>query len=167
MNNLVDSFLRVPRDSFFTPFEQVFDQIINEVKTPGFFDKVKANSGYPKMNIWQDDKEFGITVNVAGVDPDNLKIEIEDNLIRISGQAFRKGLGEGTGLRGTEGITQYFIKELTEKQFVREVKLPKKILDGPNASEPNACVKNGILTLTWSLPEIKKPTIKTIAIKQE
>ena len=171
----VTSWMQLPRESFFGPFEQVFDQLLNEFKAPNFFDRVKSNSGYPKMNIWQDDKEFAMTVNVAGVQPEDLKIEVEEvpsscgadtryeqilnaeyRILRISGPAHTHGDEEKT--------PHYFVRELTQRQFVREVRLPDNV-----KGEPQASVKNGVLTLKWNLPQpkVEEKKVKTIAIKQE
>lgn len=155
MNNLLrrrDSNLtKLPRESFFAPFEQVFNQIINEFESPTFFDRVKANSGFPKMNISETGNEFAITVNVAGVSPEDLNIEIEDNYLRISGKAHEQVENNKE--------TWFYVRELTQKQFTREVKLPENI-----EGEPVANVKNGILTLTWKLPEVIEKKPKTIKI---
>ena len=159
MSNLVrrdpTSWLRLPRDSFFGPFEQVFDQLINEFKGPSFFDRVKSNSGYPKMNISETGNDFDITVNVAGVAPEDLKIEVEDKILRISGKTHGQEENEDTC---------FYIRELTQRQFIREVRLPENI-----EGEPEATMKNGVLNLKWKLPEpqIEEKKIKTITIKQE
>ena len=153
-----------PRDSFFGPFEQVFDQLLNEFKGPNFFDKVKSNSGFPKLNIWQDNESFVIDVNIAGVSPEDLKIEIEDdlpcNLIRITGQAHMEEPKTEKGY----WQPQYWVKELTQRQFTREIRLPEYI-----TGEPEATHKNGIISLKWKMPPPPdtKKKIKTINVQQE
>ena len=166
MNNLVQhgpAFLRVPRESFFAPFEQVFDQLMNEFHTPAFFDKVRSNSGFPKMNISRrpsektsDGEDFVISVNVAGVEAEDLKIETEEDIVRISGRSHTD--------TNEEGVT-YYVTELTQKQFCREVRLPDYI---ERFDEPEGTVKNGVLTLRWPIRrERVVPKTKTITIKQE
>ena len=159
MNSLIrHSALNFPRASFFGPFEQIFDQLLNEVSAPSFFDRVRSNSGFPKMNISRDttkDKdEFVISVNVAGVEPNDLKVEIEEDVVRISGRSHVETENNGT---------EYFVKELTQRQFSREVRLPEYV-----EGETTATVKNGILTLKWLVKQQKViPKAKTISIKQE
>lgn len=145
---------QLPRDSFFAPFEQVFDQLFNEVRAPAFFDRAKSNV-LPKMNISESGNDFTITVNVAGVTPEDLKVEVEDKLLRITGKAHTES---------EEKETYFYIKELTQRQFCREVKLPENI-----EGDPEASVKNGILTLKWKFPEIKEEPskVKVIEVKQE
>ena len=99
-------------------------------------------------------EDFVISVNVAGVEPEDLKIETQEDVLRISGCSHAE-IKE-------DGVT-YYIKELTQKQFCREVKLPDYV-----EGDPEAVVKNGILTLKWEIRRQRvTPKTKTITVKQE
>ena len=54
------------------------------------------------------------------------------------------------------------IRELRRSAFERSVYLPNNI-----AGDPEAIMKNGILKLTWNLPDKPIPKIKKIEIKSD
>jgi HSP20 family molecular chaperone IbpA len=70
-----------------------------------------------------------------------------------------------TGWNESES-SHYFVKELRASAFCRVIQLPEA-LRNYNA-DPEAVIKDGVLTLKWRLPEgITKPTVRKIEVKKE
>lgn len=149
------------RDQFFAPFEQIFDQFFTDFWKAPVLDKLKASSGMPRMDIGTEGDYFVIRANVAGVDPDNVKVEMTpEGTVRISGHA-EKLPEEGN----------YAVREISRRQFVREVALPEALRSANfnNCVNPEATIKNGELTLKWPLPKEVKSQVaaRPISIKRE
>lgn len=148
------------RDELFYPFQSVFD---------GFFDSffsdlsphaLKSRTGFPRWDIYQTDSEWIIEISATGCEPKDINIEIlpskeseYKNVLRISGRISEEHqLGDNI---------KYVARELRRSAFERSVYLPNDI-----TGEPEATMKNGILTLKWKLPEKEKTTVKKIQIKK-
>lgn len=143
------------RDEFFGPFEQTFNELISQFFSDATRSKIVTTGGLPKMDIGIEGEEFVIHAIVAGVDPENIKIEqTPHGTVRISGQA--ESLPENGN---------YPIRETSRKKFIREVTIPETLKD----VDPKASIKNGILTLKWPLPKgvTEKAANKVIPIQQE
>jgi HSP20 family molecular chaperone IbpA len=147
------------RDNFFFPIEQEFDRLLTD-----FFgdkrslNKLRGKSGYPKMDIVAEKDRWAIRAAIPGVDPKDVKVEImpESNSVRVSGEM-------ATEYKSPEG-SHYMVAELHKSRFSREVVLPDFI-----EGDPEAEIKDGILTLTWKTvvkePEIPKPKIIEVKVK--
>jgi HSP20 family protein len=145
----------VSRKDLFWPFEQEFNQLLDSFFNDGnLIDKVRGKGGYPKMDVVAADGKWKIAVAVPGVKPEDVKVELLKDRVRISGKMEEK-------YQSPEGSQEY-VKELRTSNFSREVLLPKEI----NEQEPTATLEHGMLTLEWSLPEIKEEnTVKAIEVK--
>jgi HSP20 family protein len=143
-----------PRTEFFFPIEQAFNRILDNFWSAKTFNFLKGTTGYPKMDIRENKEKLSIVAAVPGVDPENLKVEIlPGNLLKISGEMSQQ-------YQSPKDAT-YFVKELHKSKFVREVQLPDD-LNG----EPEAELKNGVLTLSWMYAVTKaEEKTKLITIK--
>jgi HSP20 family molecular chaperone IbpA len=107
-----------------------------------------------------------VEVAVPGVEPDDLKIEIlvesdsclgietHQRVLRISGRMSHD-------YQYSNNI-DYLFRELTRAKFQRIVRLPDEA-----KGEPEAVIKNGMLTLTWTLEKPLEAEVKLIPIKKE
>lgn len=164
--------LQPRREDIFFPLQQQFDKVFDELfgpkRLPSLLNSVKSRSGYPKLDILVTDGKYRIEVAVPGVEPDDLKVEIiqdRDSLFGIDSVPDR--LLRLTGRMSHDyqysNETDYHHRELTRAKFQRVIRLPEEV-----KGDPEAVVKNGMLTLTWSLE--KKPLeaeAKLIQIKKE
>ena len=155
MSNLQRFEQMVPfRDDFFFPIEQEFNKLFNEMfGNKSLLNAVKGSSGYPKLDIYTENDKFFVKAAVAGVNPEDIKVEISpENVLSISGkqECVKKD------------DTQYFVTELRKSVFKREVVLPEYL-----QGEPTAEVQNGMLTLSWDLPKpvLEKPKTKSIEVR--
>src|SRR3972149_10375556 len=79
------------RDQFFSPFESHYDKMFNEL-VDGFFSpssrtSLLSSSGYPKMDILEEEGYWVIKANVSGVKPEDVEVEIlPDNVVQIKGK---------------------------------------------------------------------------------
>ena len=119
-------FPAIDRDEFLTPFDRMFDQIIN-TQFPEIEKQVgvKPFSGtaYPKVNVYEYDTKVGIIAEIPGLDKKDLKIEVEDGILIISGDK------HGFDTDGGKCIT----RELKQSSFKRSFNLGDH-LDGDNVS---------------------------------
>lgn len=150
------------REDFFFPLQQQFDKLFDEFlgpkRLPSLLNSVKSRSGYPKLDILVTDGKYRIEVAVPGVNPDDLKIEVLPNgdqrLLRLTGRMSHD--------YQYSNDTDYQYRELTRAKFQRVIRLPNEV-----QGDPEAIVKNGMLTLTWMLKESFETETKLIQIKKE
>ena len=75
------------RDEFLTPFDRVFDKLM-EQQFPTFKEEtgVSFNQGaYPKVNVYEYDDKVGIVAEIPGLDKSNVSVEVEEDVLIISG----------------------------------------------------------------------------------
>ncbi len=102
-----------------------------------------ARGTYPPINIGSTPDQVDVYLFAAGIDPKNLDISIQRNLLTIDGE--RK-------LTVAEGA-DYFRNERFSGEFHRVITLPDDV--DPEAVEAN--YRDGILRITIQRHEAKKP----------
>ena len=142
------------RDSFLTPFDKMFDQMVESqfpdvVRQVGI--KPYGNTAYPKVNVYEYDDKVGIVAEIPGLDKKQLNVEVEDGILTISGDKHSTFENEGA---------KVLRKELKESSFKRQFELGE-LLDGDNIS---ANFKDGILSISVPKTEPEKPKKKFVKI---
>ena len=142
------------RDSFLTPFDKMFDQMVESqfpdvVRQVGI--KPYGNTAYPKVNVYEYDDKIGIIAEIPGLDKKQLNVEVEDGILTISGDKHSAFENEGA---------KVLRKELKESSFKRQFELGE-LLDGDNIS---ANFKDGILSIEVPKTEPEKPQKKFVKI---
>jgi HSP20 family protein len=147
--------LSILRDQLFAPFEQVFDNFFDNFWKSPVLDRAKSFTGYPKLDIGMENGDFVVRATVPGIAPENVSVAIKDRTVRISGSNTYK----------SPENSQYFVREISRRAFVREFTLPDNIPD----KDPEATIKDGILVLRWELPKevTSKEAPRNIPIKRE
>ena len=134
------------RDSFLTPFDRMFDDIVGK-SFPEINQQVGVNpfqgTAYPKVNVYEYDTKIGVIAEIPGLDKKDLNIEVEDGVLTVSGD---KSHGFD------EGKAKVLRRELKHSSFKRQFTLGE-MLDGDNIS---ANFKDGILSI--EIPKIE-PTL--------
>ncbi|ESQ83422.1 heat-shock protein [Asticcacaulis sp. AC466] len=128
-----------------------FDRLFNLLDTATRTDNAP---GWPPYNIERLKSEaeegdtYRIEVAVAGFKPDQLNIEVKENVLTVTGKKDAE-----------DGNRTFLHRGLAERSFERRFQLADHI------KVTDAELANGLLsiTLTLEVPEAKKP--KTIAIK--
>lgn len=129
------------------PFEDA-----NRFFEEDFFPVIPAISKktVPSMNIYQTKDEVAAEVSLVGIDPKNVKVTIENDILTVEGKDKEE--------KETKE-KDYYRKEIRSGSFTRSVSLPVHV-KGDKASAES---KNGILRIT--VPKVDKKIIKEIPIK--
>ena len=142
------------RDSFLTPFDKVFDQIV-AAQFPEMAKTVGVNpmqgSAYPKVNVYEYDDKVGVVAEIPGLDKKDLSIDVEDGILTIAGN--KHGLFDDAGAKVIR-------RELKQSSFKRQFELGE-LLDGENIK---ANFKDGILSVSVPKIEPEKPKKHTVKI---
>ena len=140
------------RDEFLTPFDKIFDQLMAK-QFPTFQEEVGVsfNQGaYPKVNVYEYDDKIGIVAEIPGLDKKNVTVEVEDQVLIISGDK------HGFDSDGGKCIT----RELKQSAFTRSFNLGE-YLDGSNVS---ATFKDGMLSISIPKKEPEQPKKHSVKI---
>ena len=143
----------IDRDTFLTPFDRMFDQIIETsfpdvVKSVGV--KPYQGTAYPKVNVYEWDTKVGVIAEIPGLSKKDLSVEVTDGVLTISGDKHKLfDVKDAKVLR----------RELKESSFKRQFELGEE-LDGNNIS---AKFEDGILSI--DIPKVEPETPKTNKVK--
>ena len=108
-----------------------------------------GNRGFlPAVDIWEDDQQVVIQLDIPGCRPDDLSAEAVDGQLVVTGE---RDAGDGAQRR--------YRSERWQGRFVRSFTLPQSI-DGSSIS---ATYEDGVLTVTLPKPEEAKPKSIEIA----
>jgi HSP20 family protein len=113
-------------------------------------DWLDQDFGQLTVDLYQTDKEVVVQSAVAGVEPEDLDISIEDDLLIIKGKREK---------RFAQEKKNYFYQECFWGQFSREIILPVEV----DSSQIEASMDQGVLTIR--VPKIETETKKRIKIK--
>ena len=143
------------RDSFLTPFDKMFDQMI-ETHFPNVVQQVGVKpyqgTAYPKVNVYEYEDKIGIIAEIPGLKKKQLNIEVEDGVLTIS--------GDKHGIEEQEGAT-VLRRELKASSFKRSFQLGE-LLD---ESRVDANFNDGILSISIPKTEPEKPKKTFVKIK--
>ena len=143
------------RDSFLTPFDRMFDDIVGK-SFPEINQQVGVNpfqgTAYPKVNVYEYDTKIGVIAEIPGLDKKDLNVEVEEGVLTVSGE---KSHGFD------EGKAKVLRRELKHSSFKRQFTLGEQ-LDGDNIS---ANFKDGILSIEIPKVEPALPKKNIVKIK--
>lgn len=123
-----------------------FSDMLDEIMEDAF--SWSSGSFIPELNVYENEKEFELTVALPGMRKEDINISFENSTIHISGE---RKLKEENG-------TKYHRIESHFGKFKRSLPLPN-IIDEENV---DANYENGVLTVT--LPKLKEKAGKKIEI---
>lgn len=108
---------------------------------------------HPAMDIYESGNNLIAEVNLAGIDPKNVNVSLEDNVLRIEGKQEEKKEEKKKG---------YYCKEIRKGAFKRSAALPVEV----QAAKAKAEFSDGILKVIMPKAEPKKEKKgKKLAIK--
>ena len=102
------------------------------------------------VDVYQTDEEIVIQSTVAGVGPDDLDINIENDVVTISGTRNNPNPDEEKN---------YFYQECYWGPFSRQIILPEEV----DINKIDASLKDGIFTL--HLPKMERQKVRKIKIR--
>lgn len=142
------------RDSFLTPFDKMFDQIVS-AQFPEMTKSVGVNpmqgTAYPKVNVYEYDDKVGVVAEIPGLDKKDLSIDVEDGILTIAGN--KHGLFDDAGAKVIR-------RELKQSSFKRQFELGE-LLDGKKIK---ASFKDGLLSIQIPKVEPAKPEKHSVKI---
>jgi HSP20 family protein len=142
------------RDEFLIPFDKVFDKML-ETNFPEVIDQVGvtpySNSAYPKVNVYEYDDKVGIVAEIPGLSKKQIKVDVEDNILTISGDKHSVW---------DDAKAKVLRRELKQSSFKRSFTLGE-LLDGDDIS---ANFKDGVLSIEIPKVEPAKPKKHSIRI---
>ncbi len=133
----------------FDPFEQFFNEFLEGESLPR---KVFRTGSLPAANIKETEKSYHIELAAPGMEKDDFKIEIQEDLLSIRSE--QKDEKKETNERFTK-------REFNYTSFVRSFRLPEEV-DIENIA---ATYTNGILKLEVPKKEVAvKTKVREIAV---
>ena len=151
---------------FATEMENIFDQVLNKgCQNQNQTGTSQTGKAYPNaeaceppatvafspaLDVFEDDRGYELLLDLPGVSIENLKLELLEDKLHVSGTK--------VALRAPEGSVQHR-GERSAGNFARAIRLPKQV-----ASEQiEAHFKDGVLRIR--VPKVPKATSRTIVIK--
>lgn len=123
-------------------FDRLFSDLEREVFSPMLVGRRSNESLDPLLNVWsppvdivEKEKEVLVTASVPGLRPEEINVEVEGNMLSISGE---------TQQEKEDKETNYYRREIVHGRFYRQVQLPVEV-EGDKA---NARFENGMLMVS-------------------
>ncbi|PID58974.1 MAG: heat-shock protein Hsp20 [Ignavibacteriae bacterium] len=132
-------------DNFSNRFQRFFDEFSG-------FNSLSKDSFSPRIDISEDEKTINIEAELPGIQKENLKITLQDNILTLEGE--KKKVTE-------EKEKNYYREERSFGSFKRSFSLPVEV-DSENV---DANFKDGMLEIKLNKQEPKKETEKVIEVK--
>ena len=106
----------------------------------------------PQVEVAQRGDRFVVRADLPGVDKDDVDVEVDDNVLTISGERRDEQEEERNGI---------FRSERSYGSFYRAIPLP----EGVNADECDAKFNDGVLEISLPLPRHEQRTSKRIQVR--
>jgi HSP20 family protein len=132
-------------------FDRFFDRFFNTPLWPVATPRAGQETLWePALDFSETPKEYLVRLEIPGVTRDDLDVNLDGNLLTISGKReFNK----------SEKGEEFLWEERVEGRFVRTLRLPGAVQEG----KIEALYNDGILTV--KLPKMEQPLKSKIAIK--
>jgi HSP20 family protein len=135
----LDSFTR---DPFFHRFFDLFDELASP----------QERAWYPAMDLVEEKDKLVAHLELPGIDPKNVQVNLQGDLLTIQGERKREE---------NENSGKYLRREHCHGSFTRSVQLPYRV----QADKVRAQYRNGIMTVT--LPKAEEYVGRQIQVEQE
>ncbi len=127
----------LPVDSF-----QNFDRLYRDMNR--LFGNYSGSPTFPILNVWNDDSEAVVSVELPGVDRKDVNVSVHENVLTVEGE------------RKSEALAESDIQVRRERpagRFTRSLRLPFEI----EADKISARYENGLLNIHLPRREATKP----------
>jgi len=104
------------------------------------------------IDIFEKEGKFTVKASVAGVDPANLDVQIENNVLTIRGE---------TKSEYEDGNVKVYRREVSYGSFARSIRLPENL----NVAEADAQFAHGFVTISIPKVEEEKPKAFKVQVK--
>jgi len=110
--------------------DDLFQNVFGGVHMPAF----AKEADFPAIDIIENDKDFKVRIELAGMQPEDVEISVADGFMKISGE--KKEETE-------EKNDNYLCRETSYGSFQRTISLPETA----NCDKADASFKNGVLNI--------------------
>ncbi len=125
------------------------------IEDDDWFFPVSRRGMEPEIDVYETDKNVVAEVSVPDMKAKDIKVSLEDDILRITGKREEKDEEKERG---------YYKKEIKKGSFERAVRLPERVDEG----SADAVYENGILKVTLKKKEPgKKGKTKEIKVKEK
>ena len=131
-----------------------FDRMFDNFFSPAFFDRepFRFRGGFlPSLDVASDDKAYAMKVELPGVAPEAVKLEVNDGVLTISGEKKEETKDEQTKE----------VRECSYGSFTRSMTLP----EDADAEHITATSKDGILTVSIPRKAPDQSRVKKITVQ--
>jgi HSP20 family protein len=112
----------------------------------------ERQSWIPSVDVVENKDAITLKADLAGMDPDDIHLEVEDNVLTVSGERrFQEEIEED----------KYYRIERRYGSFTRSIALPQ----GADSEKIDAEYENGVLVVTVPKVEAVKPKRITVGVK--
>jgi len=108
----------------------------------------------PAIDVYEKDKKVVVECQLPGIDPENVKIDVADDVLKISGEK---------KIESEDKEKNYYHREMSYSSFARSVILPTKV----KSDKAEADYSDGILKITIPKIEEKKPKAIKVKVKSK
>ncbi|MDP2208508.1 MAG: Hsp20/alpha crystallin family protein [Bacteroidota bacterium] len=146
----------------FSPFREIetLENQIQKIFNDLPLTRRMSGSFNPAIDLREDEKNLYLTAELPGIEKEEVKISLHNDVLTISGERKREEKKEKAHLNAAVGQENYYHLEMCYGTFNRSVTLPVEV----DNEKIEANFKNGILKI--QLPKINPKDIsKTIEIK--
>ncbi len=126
-----------------------FERLFEDFELPTLFEE--REGWMPAFDVAENEKEYIVTAELPGIDPQDIEITISNGVLTIRGEKKRE--------EETKGENYYYM-ERQYGAFQRSFRLPDEIKE----DEIDATYKHGVLKLV--IPKVHEGRVKRIEIKQ-
>lgn len=138
----------------FTQLKSEVDRLFESIpfRLPSL--KFGSFASAPALEMSETDKAYKITAEIPGIEPDDVSVEFDDGILRISGE--KKEERE-------ENERGYRLSERSYGAFERAVSLPSNA----NPEKIDAKFRNGVLKIVVSKDGQEKRNVRKIKVRHE
>ena len=111
-----------------------------------------SEPGFPRLNLWSDEAQVVLSLELPGVDPDGVEVQVERDTLFIRGERVEEQLADGA---------RFVRRERAHGKFARTVELPFEA----DPETVQARFRHGVLEVRLPRPEKELP--RKIAIEVE
>jgi HSP20 family protein len=137
--------------SFFDTWRDM-DYLNREMNRLFSGERLPFAQGYPAVNVWADENEAVVTSEIPGIDPKDIDISVEGEMLLVRGSRKLDALKEGA---------KYHRQERDHGNFGRRIRLPFRV----DHKSVEARYERGVLSINLHRLEADKP--KKIEIKTD
>jgi HSP20 family protein len=132
--------------------QSLMDRMFDDLARGGSNASNELTGSTLALDIHEDDTSYTVTTALPGVDADNIKVNLHDDVLNIEGEIPERQVEK----QGTRALMQ----ERTYGKFSRSIRLPMSV----NPDNVEATFENGVLTLTLAKAESAQP--RSISVRK-